>query len=453
MGGAALLSVLSVGFHGGQQVKSLGRPQLSRTPAIVSRISFATLGAKRIFPDLDALANSQLGPESLPDADAVTNVVDAVVAARLWPVGVALPILVALCSTRASASLLDIFRYTRGRPRGGEDVENDATSARQIYDSSPLARNSGAVMGDCLVYMCRLAYHLRIRATFATWSELPLLLVQSVGLVLLNNGRPTTRAAAQKRAFANISLLSLAALLLMRLPSRMLPLLCLWTVPLSVISYVHQSVRLFKHGSANSLSYGAVWLRWLASLVRVITTTAYLASDPYVLANHVVGLLGCSALLWQIIYYNGPGPSRKATRRAIYARLLSGPDASPPPSDEYRSGLLLWLSLGGFGDSPPSYLSNEVLRKAFDAIDADRNGLITRDELMRAIAEGTGVDGRTRGTAVLAEEGDRAQETLSEMIALADADGNGEISFTEYKAMIVAHAPLIRPRFDGPVRA
>ena len=413
-----------------------------------------------MLSDLNFLAKTPPAPE-LPDA--VTNVIDAVVAARLWPVGVALPILVALCSTRTSASLLDVYRQYTGRQRA-QDADGGGGSARLIYDGSPLARNSGAVLGDACVYLCRLIYHLRIRATFATWSELPLLLMQSIGLILLNNGRPTTRPAARTRALSTMSLLSVAALLLFRLPSTMLPLLCLWTVPLSVLSYVHQSVRLFRHGTGHSLSYGAVWLRWLASLVRVITTTAYLASDPAVLANHAVGLLGCSALLWQILYYNGPGPSRKATRRAIYARLLrgaagatSGLDAtSRPPSDEsYRSGLLMWLSLGGFGDSPPSYLSNEVLRKAFDAIDLDRNGLITRDELMRAIAEGTGVDGRTRGTApgggAVGEEG--ADGTLSEMIALADANGDGQITFNEYKAMIVAHAPLLRPRFDGPVLA
>ena len=58
----------------------------------------------------------------------------------------------------------------------------------------------------------------------------------------------------------------------------------------------------------------AVVLRWTSSLVRVITTHTFLASDPAVIANHAVGLVSCTVLLWQWIHYNGNGPLRFATR-------------------------------------------------------------------------------------------------------------------------------------------
>ena len=74
--------------------------------------------------------------------------------------------------------------------------------------------------------------------------------------------------------------------------------------------------------------------------------------------------------------------SRRAPPRSTHCTNLWRPDAAARRSRSPKRS----KKLPPVGDSPPSYLSNEVLRKAFAAIDADRNGLITRDALMRAIA-------------------------------------------------------------------
>ena len=115
-----------------------------------------------------------------------------------------------------------------------------------------------------------------------------------------------------------------------------------------------------------------------------------------------------------------------------------------PPEPPNRFGFQMWLSLGGFGDSPPALLPDATLRKAFDAIDVDGNGSISREELQIAISEGTALNGRTRNTVPLIDSLEHGTEqAVSQMIAVADEDGDGEITFDEYKAMIMRGPPPV----------
>ncbi|EOD16555.1 hypothetical protein EMIHUDRAFT_244974 [Emiliania huxleyi CCMP1516] len=79
-------------------------------------------------------------------------------------------------------------------------------------------------------------------------------------------------------------------------PARLLPLLCWWTVPLSVVSYYGQVADTRRTGQYDA-TLAEVRLRLIGSLVRVGTTLRFLAGDRAVLANHFVGLLGCSLIL------------------------------------------------------------------------------------------------------------------------------------------------------------
>jgi len=366
-----------------------------------------------------------------PGVEAVAVAVDAACIDRLWVVGAAFPLLIAMVSSRSSMGFIDIVRTVRVRAR----EERDRTAARGVMSSNDGSLFRQGIFGDAVVYMSRIAYHVRRGYPIATWSELPLLLLQTLCWVVLRRRfGGEQKQVARLRAGCDLALLAAVALVFAIIPAKALPALCLWPVPLAVFAYSRQSLRLFQCGSAATLAATSVVLRWLGSLVRLMTTHVFLRSDPAVLANHGVGLAGCTLLLCAHYYYHGPGPSREATRRALYTQLISRskPAFQPPQSP----GVLMWFSLGGFGDECPSTLPESTLRKAFDAIDVDGDGSISRDELSGAITAGTSCNERTRNTVSL------SGNLVSEMIALADADGDGAIDFLEYKAMIARHAPL-----------
>ena len=326
--------------------------------------------------------------------------------------------------------LIDMSKYAR-RMLQGKHEEVDAVSKAM----------NGGVFGDTMVYMSRLIYHLRRGYTVATWLELPLLLLQSIGWIMLRRRfAGEGRATARRRVSLDIGLLAAFAASTTLIPSHVLPALCLWTIPLAIISYMGQAKKIIQSGAAAPLPLSAVVLRWTSCLVRVFSTAYLLAGDAAVMASHAVGLVGCSLLLWVDIYHNyARGPVRMATRRALYSGLLSGASNRSEPPD--RSGLQMWLSLGGFGDCPPALLPEATLHKAFDAIDADGNGSISREELQVAIIEGTVLDERTRKSVAL-DSGTAL--VISQMIAMADMDGDGKISFADYQSMITSYAPLAR---------
>ena len=205
----------------------------------------------------------------------------------------------------------------------------------------------------------------------ALWSELVLLLLQNTACLALHyrfaDPKPEDGGGRSKKTVALLSLgrdlgfLCIAALAMMRLPSRLMSILCLWTVPLALVSYGQQVARTTVRGAmALSPSVFSVLLRWISSAVRVSTTLTFLGRDPFVLANHLIGLIGCSVLLVQLHWYAGPGISRPATRTALYAELFgtTAVDATNPEAATgarssagggawYNRQLLAWPSLGG----------------------------------------------------------------------------------------------------------
>jgi Ca2+-binding EF-hand superfamily protein len=69
---------------------------------------------------------------------------------------------------------------------------------------------------------------------------------------------------------------------------------------------------------------------------------------------------------------------------------------------------------------------SEALRTAFAEYDENGDGMITAEELYRAL----------RRLLPRKEQGDLTVQKCSEMIAAMDKDGDGRISFDEFKAMM-----------------
>ena len=88
---------------------------------------------------------------------------------------------------------------------------------------------------------------------------------------------------------------------------------------------------------------------------------------------------------------------------------------------QFEQASRLWASLGGLAGGDPKDLSDAALREAFDGIDADKSGKIDMQELREALK--------------LAKQG-ATDEEIDDLIALADKDGDGEIDFEEYTAIV-----------------
>lgn len=368
--------------------------------------------------------------------DATFAVAEAAMRRRLWAIGTVVPVLTAAFSSRSlPGGLADIIQAVRSKGETlRERIENPYW--RATVEGQRFAKGA---FGDALVYMSRTAYHLRRGYSLATWSELPVLLLQSLSWVMLRrrfSGQP--RRLAGVLAGLDLGVLAAVAFGLSRLPERLLPALCLWTAPLAAASYSRQIFRQWTRGSAASLPIAPVLFRWLASFVRVATTAAFLGGDRAVLVPHAIGLVGCSVLLSQLIWYDGLGPVRRKTRAQLYLQLFSTSTASPEPPD---SSWLGWLSLGGFGDETHLGPREWELRKAFDAIDTDADGYISRDDLARAMIAAAGDDERADEAGFLTSAATRERQ-IADMITSADKDDNGVIDFDEYAQIFAQYAPL-----------
>ena len=105
------------------------------------------------------------------------------------------------------------------------------------------------------------------------------------------------------------------------------------------------------------------------------------------------------------------------------APVRMGPAARAIAAAVAVEGALMWRSLGGFDSeafsSDDGQPSNESLREAFNAIDTDRSGQISSEEVLAAIRRGFG-------------DSYEPDEAVATMIKAADSDGDGLISFDEY---------------------
>lgn len=284
--------------------------------------------------------------------------------------------------------------------------------------------------GDLLVFLGKVVYHTRKAYPLSAWGELLLLLGQNIIFVFLYHCfgkagflRPFfgKRADTPGKLFfgvTDVAILGLVAFALFCvLPHRLLPVLSASTAPLIFCSYAAQILTNFRRRSTGQLAVLTVFLRWLFSLVRVGTTITQLGGDLAVLMNHALGAAGCSILLLQIYFYSPERSKRKAGK----AEALQGTPESSGGLD-LISGAFVWRSLGGFGNeefSEGSRPKDKVLRAAFDKLDKDGTGRISRDELLEEI---------TRSYA-----GRKSAEDLAQlMITTADEDGDGYIDFDEF---------------------
>lgn len=348
---------------------------------------------------------------------ALEPAVAAAISSRLLFVGTFLPIATAAISTRSSSGWPQIVQSFRNQ-------------------QPPLPVN----IGDSFVYLSRIVYHMRMGYAFSTWNELVLLFGQNIACTALRHrfsGQP--RASALLCLARDLGLLAVGTLCMFKMPSKALPLLCLWTVPLAILSYGKQAVQQGSSGYAiPSFAASAVALRWISSFVRVSTTTVIIG-DSSMLSNHLVGLLGCSVLLGQNMWYAGRlAPSRLATRKALYSQFFNS--RRVPVGRVKRPVLLSWNSLGGFEDDVsdsristvgPTPFSRATLRKAFATLDEDGDGTITNDDLVAAIVQATQADGDTCNV-----------EMVRAMIQLGDENNDGVIDFDEYCRIVAADPGL-----------
>lgn len=274
--------------------------------------------------------------------------------------------------------------------------------------------------GDGMVYLSKVAYHVRMRYPVEAWGELLFLVGQNAVCINLLHRyskddsevgmiRPLLKGRKFRwvRAIADAVILSAAGLMVANMPDRWLPFLSLATAPMLLTSYSAQAWTNFCRRSTGQLSVGTVFLRWAGSLVRVLTTIAQLNGDIVVLANHVLGVFGCSVLLLQLWLYRDGKQAKE------------GPS---PASPAFGLEVLAWRSVGGFG-TEASTTSDAALREAFEKIDTDGGGTISKEELLTALARDFG-------------SGAHAEEAAKRMMAAADADGNDEIDFEEYKKIV-----------------
>mmetsp|Transcript_31529 Transcript_31529/g.99121 ORF Transcript_31529/g.99121 Transcript_31529/m.99121 type:complete len:392 (-) Transcript_31529:112-1287(-) len=300
-------------------------------------LSPGSIGCRALAPTAyqSALSDAVLWAADPIVGDVVGPVCSALTC-RLTLVATLLPMLIAAFATRSRAALPQIWRLAR---RHGAATAPAGRSARVLYV-------------DALVYASRAAYHARMAYNMWCWSELLVLFLQNTACFLLCRTRrlrsltilslagpePGAGAGARpaRKALGEGALLAAAAAALLWLPfgavpARLLPLLCWWTVPLSVVSYYGQVADTRRTGQYDA-TLAEVRLRLIGSLVRVGTTLRFLAGDRAVLANHVVGLLGCSLILLAQREWRKTGAlGRVELRKALYAQLFPQSPQQPPP--------------------------------------------------------------------------------------------------------------------------
>lgn len=357
-------------------------------------------------------AAANLGKVVLPEVDAAVQVA---MVSRLHFVAACTPLLIAVLGTRSASGLPDIARLLKSKDARG-------LSARVFY-------------GDALVYMSRAVYHIRMGYPISCWSELLVLLAQNLGLFALVR---KYRMANERRFWVKSGLdaaflLAAAVACMLVLPARLVPWLCLWTVPLALGSYGVQINAARRGGATRSFSapqLTQLTLRWLGCLARIGTTAWMLGGDGVVMATHAIGFGGCSVLMVQQACSNAAGlealgslSTRASTRKSLYGQLFA----------RGRPALTMWRSLGGFGElgndaSEP--VSEAELRRGFDEIDANGDGSISADELKRAVRQQEGAGWSDVDCAA-------TERMVASMVVAADADGDGQIDFEEYRGIIL----------------
>ena len=389
-------------------------------------------------PRLHATRRSGVGVMALPLDHGVGVVLDAIPQAaierRLQAVACTIPAAVAVLATRSSSGIPQIVEMF------------DSKSPRQVASKW----GSRVFFGDAVVYLSRLVYYVRRGYALSCWSELVPLMLQNLWCFYLTRSREVEtqtdetakllarpwarRANKWLKLSLDAAFLSALGLLMIRLPSRLLSALCLWSVPLSITSYAVQALETYRLGPRSTTRSGwALRIRWFGSLVRVLTTARLLGGDVAAMSNHATGLLGCSVLLLQRSAYEITGPTKRQTRYALYSQLLGEerrrewrpPSRLPAVLDQT---LHAWRSLGGFGAAvPPS--SSDVLRdrRAFDAINEDGSGCIDAAQLKAALMQAASSTGVSSAY---------AEELAQQMLLAADVDGNGVIDFEEFCAVI-----------------
>lgn len=215
---------------------------------------------------------------SLPQIVAMdAGMAPAVVAAveyRLLTCATMAPAVIAAVATRSSSGLPQIARLLRTKSARGMQ------SSRVYY-------------GDALVYQSRAVYHLRRGYPVACWSELLVLTAQNLACFALcrafkADSQHRARARLRNTAALDAVFLGSAIAALFALPARLLPALCLWTVPLSLASYGLQVAR--GGGSPTRATSASSGLRLAGSLMRIGTTAVFLGADRVVLTNHLIGV-------------------------------------------------------------------------------------------------------------------------------------------------------------------
>lgn len=394
----------------------LARPALTARPAPAVRLM---------------LPRSSSSSSSWPIAVApmmnipVDVTVASAISGRLEAIACSIPVFIALFATRSSSGITSITKMARSKT---PQQVSSKWGTRVFY-------------GDAIVYLSRIIYHVRRGFPVSCWSELFPLLAQNLICFALLRRAKISPGPGKKRQWLTIGLdaglLVTLSVAMATLPARLLPLLCLWSIPLSVSSYSLQIFEAYRMGSApQSKRATAVLLRWFGSLVRVLTTTTLLRGDWAAMSSHAVGFAGCSILLLQRYVVEKKGPTRRQTRMALYSQIL-GYESPPPPSGVLRAidnTLHAWRSLGGFGAAvPPSRDALDFQRRAFDSLDENGDGQISQDELTRAVLQAS----KERSSAMSDAD---AKALTQRMMLAADVDGDGTIDFDEYRAIVTKRA-------------
>lgn len=291
-----------------------------------------------------------------------------------------------------------------------------------------------AFYGDTLVFLTKVVYHVRRGYAISAWAELLVLLSFNMFCTILCHffgeagvlrrflrKDEDVDLTASQRLFLGVSdfgvLSSIAYILFRVFPEPMLPFLCVGLSPLICFTYAAQITVNYRTKSTGELAVLTVFLRWLASTIRVFTTWLQLAGDPVVLINHALGTIGCTVLLIQIYWYNAGG--------GYFKRLLRR-----KANMDKKAALALWRGLGGFRNEVATQqpLSEKELRNAFRTIDKNDSGKISREELQAAVEAASLSD----KTSFFAMDSKAQSQSVKSMYKAVNRDGDGCISFEEF---------------------
>lgn len=186
---------------------------------------------------------------SLPLDSLIIDTVSPAIERRMQALACAVPVAVSVLATRSSSGIPQIAEVM----------------GRKSKTPSQVATKWGprVFFGDAVVYMSRMAYHMRRGYPLACWSELIPLMLQNIICFYLTRSRgfepdepdgeedgeklllarPSGRRADRwLKLVLDAAFLAALGLLMLRLPAKLLPLLCLWSVPLSISSYTVQAL-------------------------------------------------------------------------------------------------------------------------------------------------------------------------------------------------------------------